>query len=257
MNEFDELPVPIDLRVLGLLCVSLIFFNDPLYLFNIYIPNFALSAFSGIFICVFFSFLLFYWLYTFQRVPEVDDYKTEAFSLIKAIFFGAFAVFMYIFYTFTLMEIKDKSYYWLPSKAIIGFYVVCAVFLATYSGWMIYSVAVACTKLPEGLMRKRVLLIMNIVGVLFTLGVIAGSLFQSYNMEGGAYLFFIGYFNIYIWLLMILHLPTDEGISNLREIRTHVQMPVFNELPDMGPIDMGEVKLEDRKEDPTNSHDSN
>ncbi len=38
-------------------------------------------------------------------------------------------VFLYVYYTYTLMDIKDNSYYSLPTKSLIAFYVVCAVFL--------------------------------------------------------------------------------------------------------------------------------
>ncbi len=88
MRKFKDIEIPIDQRVISILSITLILFNDPLYLCNIFVPNFALSIFSGIFVCTFLTFILFYWLYSFQRVPEVQDYKTETFTIGKAVFFG-------------------------------------------------------------------------------------------------------------------------------------------------------------------------
>lgn len=88
LRRFGDLEIPVDMRVLSTLGICLVFFNDPLYLLSIYTPSFAISVFSGVFICTFLCFLLFYWLYSFQRVPELHDYKTEAFTLAKGIFFG-------------------------------------------------------------------------------------------------------------------------------------------------------------------------
>lgn len=88
LRKFGELEIPVDLKVVSLLCLMLIFFNDPLYIFDIFTPNFALSVFSGIFLCSFLTFILFYWLYAFQRSSEAEDYKTAVLTLPKAIFFG-------------------------------------------------------------------------------------------------------------------------------------------------------------------------
>jgi hypothetical protein len=88
LKKFGELNIPTDLKIITVLSLLLIFFNDPLYIFNIYLPNFALSVFSGIFLTTFLTFILFYWIFAFQRVGESDDYKTETLTVIKAVFFG-------------------------------------------------------------------------------------------------------------------------------------------------------------------------
>lgn len=114
-------------------------------------------------------------------------------------------------------------------------------------GWMAYSVVVALREMPTGLFRKRVLLGMNIVGVCFTIGVLAASIFQTYNMAGGAYVFFFGYFNVYVWLLVILHLPTSEGIHSLAEMLQQIKPVDPAELPRESPIRVSEIQLEPSK----------
>eukprot|EP00831_Metopus_contortus_P030413 TRINITY_DN24931_c0_g1_i3.p1 TRINITY_DN24931_c0_g1~~TRINITY_DN24931_c0_g1_i3.p1 ORF type:complete len:114 (-),score=28.60 TRINITY_DN24931_c0_g1_i3:100-441(-) len=62
---------------------------------------------------------------------------------------------------------------------------------------------------------ERVLLIFNVIGILFTIGVIAGSVFQPYSVSGGAYIFFFGYFNVYICCLLYTS-PSPRDLSTSR-----------------------------------------
>ena len=115
-----------------------------------------------------------------------------------------------------------------------------------------YSVVIAWKKMPGGFFRKRVLLGLNIVGVFFVIGVVAASVFQTYNMAGGAYVFFFGYFNVYVWLLVILHLPTNEGIQTLNEMLYNIKPVNPNELPRDEPVKVADIELEPKSTEQTN-----
>jgi len=106
--------------------------------------------------------------------------------------------------------------------------------------------------MPGGFFRKRVLLGLNIVGVFFVIGVVAASVFQTYNMAGGAYVFFFGYFNVYVWLLVILHLPTNEGIQTLNEMLYNIKPVNPNELPRDEPVKIADIELEPKSAGQTN-----
>ena len=132
MRNFKNLPIPIDQNFLIRLSSSLILFNDPLCLFNIYFPSMAFTAIYGIFLCVFMSLILLYWIISCQRIPELDDYKTDVFTLNKKIFFILFGLFSYIFYIYTIMEIKDNTYYRSISTTLIIFYLIMGTFLGMF-----------------------------------------------------------------------------------------------------------------------------
>jgi len=133
MCKFGRLSIPVDQSFVLRLGSTLVLFNDPLCLFNIFFPSIAFTAFYGIFMCLFLSLLLFYWLFSSQRIPELDDYKTKAFTLQKKIYFISFGIFSYAFYIYTIVEVKDKSYYWSLTGVLIAFYLIMGVFLGNFS----------------------------------------------------------------------------------------------------------------------------
>ena len=68
---------------------------------------------------------------------------------------------------------------------------------------------------------------------------------------GGAFLFFFGYFNVYVWMLMYLHIPTEEGIKQLREMNAQVAVNENSNQQQTsilgGPIDARDVQIEARE----------
>ncbi len=71
-------------------------------------------------------------------------------------------------------------------------------------------------------------------------------------------MFFFGYFNVYVYVIMLLHIPTDEGISQLRELQAQMAARSDERQVQQTPIlqnnmvQLGEIQLEEKQEHPPN-----
>ncbi len=73
---------------------------------------------------------------------------------------------------------------------------------------------------------------------------------------GGAYIFFLGYFNVYVWLLLMLHTPTREGIDSLKEMQAQMaagqdanssqQVTIMRDAP----LEMADIRLDEHGPSP-------
>ncbi len=85
------------------------------------------------------------------------------------------------------MEIEDDPSYEMEQKkstTYLAFLIIVGIFLGLYCLWLVYCFAIGCSNCKTLLWRKRALLIMNFVAVLFSIGVIAGNVFHPYQTDG-------------------------------------------------------------------------
>ena len=211
------------------LAVLLFFFNDPSFLSYILAPSLAISGFYAVSSYTFVCALLLYWLvifdlarlqgeqglsYSVEDDPDPRNRPGACFWVPKILIVSitwtvGVAAYMYARIeqasdpSFSVVEVAGPVASWLATFAagIAGVYVL-----------YIFGLLVLCFRLFRTMRApNRFVTAVTVTALLFTLVGLFLSSFTSLRETSALFLASIGSANVYVWTLMILHLPVEGG----------------------------------------------
>ncbi|GMH69386.1 hypothetical protein TrST_g11081 [Triparma strigata] len=220
-----------DLQVwIGVLLGMLFFFNDPLFLIEVFFEYGALlSAVYILFLCAFLSTLMFFWLCMLHETSKVGGRIVEGgnvkivkgigFYLPKVIFCAMFWILITVAYIYVRVAqegdpsydaLEDSMHYKLITTTV-------SVAMAIYTGWILYHALNAMgnvKKLPPQILFTFLFSVLMIVLVIICMGIGATYPLPSASYE---FLMFYGLTNVYVWTLAFAYAPLYSGSTALTE----------------------------------------
>ena len=122
---------------------------------------------------------------------------------------------MYIAYLYNIQgDITSLTKISKISGFLIAFIVISALFLVVYLVFFGVNFVRNCCRIRQLELREKAMFILTILMMIFCVSTIGVGIYSPFYANGGASVFFIGLFNIYVWVLVYLHWPTViEGPS--------------------------------------------
>lgn len=201
-------------RYLCLIGLSLILMNDPTYAGGILSPNEGWSIYSVLCVTQFIGLILSFWMFTVQRL------KSSVFVL--GYYIGMSALLLVLvgllssLYIYLNIRMKyDPSFSWksdLP-PAFTGVVGAVIAMLVLIICWMIALTLRAMPTVARLNKRQVFLLSINTGMLVITILAIAAGFFQPLPRLGAMFLITISIYNLYIYLLQILFVPTKEAVE--------------------------------------------
>lgn len=201
-------------RYLCLLGLSCTLMNDPTYAGGILTPSEGWSVYSVLCVTQFIGLILSFWMFTVQRM------KSSVFSL--GYYIGIVATLMVLvgllsaLYIYLNIRMKyDPSFSWksdLP-QTFVGVVGAVIALLVLIICWMIALTLRALPTVARLNKRQVFLLAVNTGMLVITILGIAAGFFQPLPRLGAMLLITVAIYNLYIYLLQVLFVPTKEAVE--------------------------------------------
>ena len=205
-------------RCLFLLSLSLIVFNDPFYFYSLYHPHYLITAASVLCVVQFLCVLAYFWALVLMEVnTQAWHSKCKGvLGLGLAVMGGSLAA-VYV-YSAVLMR-NDPSYRLADFPTAI--WVLSLVSVAMMGTYLIFLAVLTVTALPvlgQRTVRQRFLCVINFIMAVFAGVCVATGLFQRLPSLGSFVLIVISTFNLYVFLLQALLVPTSIRLTSQSDI---------------------------------------
>ena len=209
--------------IAGLLVMTF-FFNDPLFLLEVYLDDgIFITGLYIIFLCSFMSFMLFFWLCLLhecsrQGTPEETKQKGAGFFLWKAIFSSAFFVVLSIIYvTVRMQQQGDPSYDMLEDSHFRLFRRMISLCVFIYFWWFVYHFVNAAKQYSQMKPHFRFVFTITLMSIVLSLfALVTGAM---YPLPTGAigYSTIYGGINCYVWILAWCFAPKSKATARQTE----------------------------------------
>ena len=125
---------------------------------------------------------------------------------------------MYIAYLYNIQgDVTSLTKISKISGFLIAFIVITALFLFVYLVFYSINLVRNCCRIRELELKDKFMFILSIVMLILCISTIGVGIYSPFYANGGAFVFFVGLFNIYVWVLVYLNWPTAFENLTLRE----------------------------------------
>jgi len=236
------------------LVVFVVFFDDPLYAFEILKPQYRIYIFSSMWTALFVGTLLKYWIHlpeqqfieargnqgSQNQQPENRLNSRSVIGFLKELFF--FIVILDIFMVISLYQYEVDQH---PSTSNMKDWptilkltsIVFVIFLCLYMVWYLFIVlflVIKCCKIP---LRQKISFVLQLLLLCVWIGTIFEGTFTTMYSNGSTFVVFLFTFNLYVFMLAYLHWPVivdQNGVAG-PEVEMHDQF---------APVDQADVVLD-------------
>ena len=168
------------------------------------------------------AILLNFWLTMVQRAKEGLSLESKVPSWWKFFFTLFISLDIVFFYTIYLFEIEGEpheDYFTVKSTLFISLLGSTIGLTAIFTIWYLISMITSLKQFKTFPLRHKIIFISNNIALILSIcGLLVGA-FTPFNNEAGVYLFFKGFLNFYIILLMVLYSPSERAIQHADEFR--------------------------------------
>ncbi len=125
---------------------------------------------------------------------------------------------MYIAYLYNIQgDVSSLTKISKISGFLIAFIVITTLFLFVYLVFYLVNLVRNCCRIRELDLKDKFMFILSIVMLILCISTIGVGIYSPFYANGGAFVFFVGLFNIYVWVLVYLNWPTSFEDLSLRE----------------------------------------
>lgn len=222
----------VEQKWMGYLAINLILYNNPLFAADFYAGTWVFPFLNICFLVTFFCSLFMALLVFTNYVITRDQDRTFCkFYLLKAIIVGVIWVFAIVFLSWSSFHEKDDPTY-STADEVPGFVfieVVFILFVAAYLLLLFFYIAQTLTRRhlipPSYGPRYKMIWFLSFLVILATASnVIVIIAWKGYN-NAASFLSYFSLYNLYVYLLCILLLPSneensadEEGLSGQRDL---------------------------------------
>lgn len=202
-------------RNLALLSLSIVLFNDPLFLGSLIQPALAFTVVSVVSVVQFVVLLAYFWAGVMLGIAPIHREKWVKAALALGLAF--LFVLLTALYVYTAVQMKNDPSYRLSdfSPAFLCFAVTALVLCTAYFLLLLVLAWRACSLLALQSQRQRFLFYLNLFMAVFTVACLGAGCFQRLPSVGPLVLIVTSAYNIYIGLLQALWVPSEIGILEL------------------------------------------
>lgn len=196
-------------RCLFLLTISLIAFNDPFFAYSLYHPHYLVTAASVLCVVQFLCVLAYFWALVLMEVNTQAWHGKGKVALGAGLgVMGGSLAAVYV-YSAVLMK-NDPSYRLTDFPPTI--WALSLISVATMGMYLVFLGVLTLKALPvlgQRTVRQRFLCIINFIMAVFAGICVAAGFFQRLPSLGPFVLIVISTFNLYVFLLQALLVPTS------------------------------------------------
>lgn len=205
-------------RCLFLLSLSLIFFNDPFYSYSLYHPHYLVTAASVVCVVQFLCVLAYFWALVLMEV-NAQGWHSKCKGML-GLGLGVMGGSLAAVYVYSAVLMRNDPSYRLKDfhPAIWALSLVSVAMMGTYLIFLGVLTAKALPVLGQRTVRQRFLCIVNFIMAVFAGICVATGLFQRLPSLGSFVLIVISTFNLYVFLLQALLVPTSIRLTSQSNI---------------------------------------
>ena len=196
-------------RCLFLLTISLIAFNDPFFAYSLYHPHYLVTAASVLCVVQFLCVLAYFWALVLMEVnTQAWHGRCKAALGVGLGVMGGSLAAVYV-YSAVLMR-NDPSYRLTDFPPTIwALSLISVAMMGTYLVFLGVLTLKALPVLGQRTVRQRFLCVINFIMAIFAGVCVAAGFFQRLPSLGPFVLIVISTFNLYVFLLQALLVPTS------------------------------------------------
>jgi multisubunit Na+/H+ antiporter MnhB subunit len=202
-------------RNLALLSLSIVLFNDPLFLASLIKPDLGFTVVSVVSVVQFVVVLAYFWARVMLGIAPARREKWVKWGLGIGLLL-LFAI-LTALYVYTSVQMKNDPSYRLSefSPVFLSLAIAALALCGCYLLLLLVLTWRACPLLSLQSKRQRFLFYLNLGMAAFTIACIAAGFFQRLPSVGPFVLIVIAAYNIYVCLLQVLCVPSEIGILEL------------------------------------------
>ncbi|CAG9328073.1 unnamed protein product [Blepharisma stoltei] len=204
-----------DTKMVGVLGISLIIFDEPFLAFSIFFPSHYWSWTSAFCTTQFVGFFLYFWMVEFQSYKQFKH--RWLYFIAEGIVVGAFFILLFVVYCYVHLQLKyDPAYDWENDlkTSYRNVFIAVIVLLGFIGLWIMYLCIRAIPVMRKFTTRKKFIIRMNLcMMVLAFIGIGMGA-FQSIPRNGELMLVYVAALNLYIILLEWLFAPENRSLAD-------------------------------------------
>ncbi|CAG9317725.1 unnamed protein product [Blepharisma stoltei] len=211
-----------DAKMVAILGLSLVLFNEPLLLFSIDYPHHIWSFISVFCATQFVGCLLYFWMAEFQSYKQ---FKNQwIYFIAEAILVGAFFILLFIVYCYVHLQLKyDPSYDWQNDfkTSYRNAFIAAIAFLSIIGIWILYLCIRAIPAIRKFTARKRFIIKLNFCMMVISFFGVGIGAFQSIPRNGELMLVYVAALNLYVVLLEWLYTPERRSIEEFNKTQEY------------------------------------
>ena len=207
----------VETKGLVLLSVSLVLFNDPVFLATLIKPHVSFTVVSVVSVMQFVVLLAYFWANVMLNAQQTSHWKwlRRGLSLYLFVpFTQALFLLLTALYVYSAVQMKNDPSYRFEEFSPLFFYL--AVFtIVMIAGYVLFLVLLTWRAIPElkkQTKRHKFLFSINLSMAAFTIACVCAGFFQRLPSIGAFVLIVISAYNIYIILLQVLYVPSEQGL---------------------------------------------
>ena len=201
-------------RYISLVGISCILMNDPTYAGSILSPSEGWSVYTVLCVTQFIGLILSFWLFTAQRL-KTSIFSVGYYLLVTIMLFVLVGLLSALYIYLNIRMKNDPSYSWKsdlprPFVGVVGTIIAILILIICWTIGLTLRAMPAVAQLSK---RQVFLLAVNTGMLVITILGIAAGFFQPLPRMGPMLLIMISIYNLYIYLLQILFVPTKEAVE--------------------------------------------
>lgn len=205
----------VEQKMIAVLSVLLIFFNDPFYPITVMFPNKASSYFSVFFVINFVIFLMFFWIIFLDRMYYEDGQKqTNLLNKKRIIYIVVTYILVLVLYTLIAMDhieglpiVRTEE---LTSNKYIGLELISLLVVVLGFSYIVFTYIRLCIKADQLLWRNQLFLFFSVFFIVMVIALFFVNGFEINSFAGNRILLLFTMMNMYVFYMQYMYTISKE-----------------------------------------------